>query len=408
MNATTSAKTTTTTTTLVVAVSASEIASTTTTTTTIATAKTDNNSTMPSRVPLLATVINCDQLNQTIDQLGTNLSKRSKRDQKGGDLGANHLQMMFTQNHQQANYKQHGKISDKLNTSHSTINQINATHADLIKDHKLHYQEEFNKMRERLFRLLSKVPIQVETVANDDTSTNNSNSGNNSILATCSSASASASASSSSSSSQSQNSKKINREPLLIKYYNERSMTDILDQHFGCSLIKHNYELGVHLDQVHLFRGTNAPSASNISTTTSKTFNNLVSAPDTRCDCTFSKSDSRRNVQAHSMDAQIDHNTSFDTNNKNIECAPIKQTYDDTTIQALYETVERHPQNLASEWQPLLVKCTTAGLPATNNSNWQMQLPLYCAETIKSQVSNNKSMSNQRNQSAASAHKGES
>lgn len=68
--------------------------------------------------------------------------------------------------------------------------------------------DKLNKMRERLFRILSKVPIQVEPAAVQQSSSN----------------------------------KVIDREPLVIKYYNERSLADILDLHFECSLIKQEHK----------------------------------------------------------------------------------------------------------------------------------------------------------------------
>lgn len=74
-------------------------------------------------------------------------------------------------------------------------------------------------MRERLFRLLSKVPIQVETVSSTTLST---------LL-------------------PSSSRKPAEREPLMIKYYKETSLTDILELHFNCSLLKHNYERGFSL-----------------------------------------------------------------------------------------------------------------------------------------------------------------
>lgn len=75
------------------------------------------------------------------------------------------------------------------------------------------YQDDFNRMRERLFRLLSKVPIQVETLATD-----------------------------SAPSSSQRTEDGLAWQPLVIKYYHERSLADILELHFGCSLIKYDHE----------------------------------------------------------------------------------------------------------------------------------------------------------------------
>lgn len=63
--------------------------------------------------------------------------------------------------------------------------------------------DEFNGIRERLFRLLSKVPIQVESER-----------------------------------SVAGSSKQLPPGPLLIKYYHERTLADLLELHFACSLVK--------------------------------------------------------------------------------------------------------------------------------------------------------------------------
>lgn len=96
-----------------------------------------------------------------------------------------------------------------------------------------HYQDEMSRMRERLFRLLSKVPIHVETEP-ISCSSNGSHPAN--TLATTSK-------------QQQQHvksiprqSRVIDREPLIIKYYKDRTLSELIDQHFGCSLIKHNFE----------------------------------------------------------------------------------------------------------------------------------------------------------------------
>lgn len=84
-----------------------------------------------------------------------------------------------------------------------------------INSQQVLYHEEFNRMRERLFRILSKVPIQVET--------NGTSQGQEEGKGA------------------SKRCKVIDREPVTIKYYNQRSLAEILELHFSCSLIKHNF-----------------------------------------------------------------------------------------------------------------------------------------------------------------------
>lgn len=129
-------------------------------------------------------------------------------------------------------------------TAKSTQRSLNATTANQNQNqnqsYQVQYQEEFNRMRERLFRMLSKVPIQVETEPNSWSPIQRANS----LPASTSSSSSSAL----STCSRNSTSRRIDREPLLIKYYNDRFLNDILEQHFGCALIKHNFELGLALD----------------------------------------------------------------------------------------------------------------------------------------------------------------
>ena len=78
-----------------------------------------------------------------------------------------------------------------------------------------------------------------------------SGSGGSSSSKNSSSSSSTSSASSTSSSSTSRHLQKtIKRQPLVIKYYNERSLADILELHFSCSLSKHNLTLESPSDKV--------------------------------------------------------------------------------------------------------------------------------------------------------------
>lgn len=130
-----------------------------------------------------------------------------------------------------ANHHLHQVASD----SKTSAKQISASgHYQQV-----HYYDEFNRMREKLFRLLSKVPIQVEPMINCNgaqSSTDNPAGG--------SSSASSPSQQSTSRQAQQQHTTNnmIDRKPLLIKYYNEKSLNEILDLHFNCSLLKFNFE----------------------------------------------------------------------------------------------------------------------------------------------------------------------
>lgn len=83
----------------------------------------------------------------------------------------------------------------------------------------VHQEDQLNRMRERLFRLLSKVPIQVETIRRD----HNQRApmpGTSCALKT----------------SKARVGEHL-RDPLMIKYYQERSLNSIIELHFACSLI---------------------------------------------------------------------------------------------------------------------------------------------------------------------------
>lgn len=152
---------------------------------------------------------------------------------------ANNVVVRAAANHspQQA----HNYISHKMVASGLDDEQLTNTASGNNQSQKYNfqYQDEMSRMRERLFRLLSKVPIHVETEPVGC-----------GLTADASSVSPSSSSSSSSSSTSKQQSSKlpksqhckfIDREPLIIKYYNDRTLPELIEQHFGCSLIKHNY-----------------------------------------------------------------------------------------------------------------------------------------------------------------------
>lgn len=84
--------------------------------------------------------------------------------------------------------------------------------------------EELNQIRERLFRTLSKVPIQVESSPKSPSRPEGAPAGPRNQL----------------------------KQPLVIKYYHERSLADVLELHFACSLVKHNLEQGLTSDAGHL------------------------------------------------------------------------------------------------------------------------------------------------------------
>lgn len=149
-----------------------------------------------------------------------------------------------------------------LSSSSSSLAPLSQAHNSQSQNqnHQLQYPEKFYKMRERLFRMLSKVPIQVETEPKmfnqqhysrklqDSSPVHLTNSASTSI-STPNSASTSvlSVASSTCSSSRSDSSRRIDQEALIIKYYHDKSLNDILDQHFGCALINHNCVLDLAL-----------------------------------------------------------------------------------------------------------------------------------------------------------------
>lgn len=126
--------------------------------------------------------------------------------------------------------------------------------------YQFQHQEEANKMRERLFRLLSKVPIQVQTIqANNSPKTSTPSSQPQGP----SSSSSGSGSSNSLTTNQSEQQEACNREPLIIKYYNERYLAEILDLHFSCSLKKHNNDRRLAIDNTSLgseLVGSNARS----------------------------------------------------------------------------------------------------------------------------------------------------
>lgn len=152
--------------------------------------------------------------------------------------------------------------STTASASVSTSGQVHNSQGQ-NQSYQQQYQEEFYKMRERLFRMLSKVPIQVETEPSlswqrylqrpncspvhqlDAASASSSASTSNSVS---SASSTSTSTPTTSSARLVASSRKIDQETLIIKYYNDRSLNDILEQHFGCALINHNFVLGLALD----------------------------------------------------------------------------------------------------------------------------------------------------------------
>lgn len=280
----------------------------------------------------------------------------------------------------------------KLNNNNSSNNQSSAN-----KDHKLHYQEEFNRMRERLFRLLSKVPIQVETVTNECDSN------------------ATASSSTSSSSSQSQNIlKKINAEPLIIKYYNERSLSDIIDQHFGCSLIRHNFEHGVPLN-AHLFKQNNLDQAQATNHCYCNLFDSNLcqqiqtvqadsdnSVGDTGCAIIYAEESSHRQHQQNV----------YGSDSVQTVAAAAAEGYNETTTTTT--TAGQHSQ---VDWRPsTVVKCDESS-SQIRASNLSWQTPVYCDETTiretsstakKSAAAHNDNNSNQVRSASTGAHKGKS
>lgn len=112
------------------------------------------------------------------------------------------------------------------------LSELNLYENSSSQPNETNHQDQFNKLRERLFRLLSKVPIQVETVEPSAPIESK-----NKII---SGISCSSSSCSSISSPRCQQKKITDRKPLLIKYYNERSLSEILSLHFGCSLMSRN------------------------------------------------------------------------------------------------------------------------------------------------------------------------
>jgi len=108
----------------------------------------------------------------------------------------------------------------KIDEAYQSNQQGNQTSASKSSDqlsYHAQYQEEFCKVRERLFRMLSKVPVQIETPQAGSATT------------------------------KPQTPKTVDREPLIVKYYNDKSLESILDLHFSCSLMKHSYERGMSL-----------------------------------------------------------------------------------------------------------------------------------------------------------------
>lgn len=83
---------------------------------------------------------------------------------------------------------------------------------------------QFDSMRERLFRLLSKVPIQVETIKRDRPCRRSAKPESSHREFQCSAAAPPSTFD-------------YLREPLVIKYYQDRSLYEILELHFACSLL---------------------------------------------------------------------------------------------------------------------------------------------------------------------------
>lgn len=111
---------------------------------------------------------------------------------------------------------------------------------------RAYYQDQFNKLKERLFRNLSKVPIQVESLERPISEELTDQSQRVLVTQSSSSSCSSSSNSSSNSSGSKSTSSRFNEwRPLLIKYYQERAASEVLNLHFGCSLMSHNCKFGL-------------------------------------------------------------------------------------------------------------------------------------------------------------------
>lgn len=157
--------------------------------------------------------------------------------------GANHNAVINQRAKISANKLQKRCTAAKYDLINELNYQFNNKKLEAIQHHRMvaqqpvngyqeHYQNELNKMRERLFRMLSKVPIHVETSPVQH-QTKPISVGQSMTTAN-------------------QQPRTNFREPLIIKYYHEQSLADIIELHFACSLVKYNQDNGLSPD-AHVF-----------------------------------------------------------------------------------------------------------------------------------------------------------
>lgn len=179
---------------------------------------------------------------------------------------------------------------------------------------KIKFQEQYNKLRERLFRHLSKVPIQVESLNyNYQYHPSLITSSIESDVSLCN--------------HQQQSTSQFDEwRPLLIKYYQERAAGEILNLHYGCSFLSHDHKFGLtpdfdysgllHLDEYR----TDCQSASNVRSqsrpTTDQAANqNLATCSSNQYDChphNYNQSFTAQNPNEQDLSHQsYDHTNSW-------------------------------------------------------------------------------------------------
>lgn len=116
--------------------------------------------------------------------------------------------------------------------------------------------DQLNRMRERLFRLLSKVPIRVETVRADGRYP----------------ATSQANGLAPPTASERRGPRRQLSEPLVVEYYHEKSLSSIIELHFASSLMDQ------HLKQTEPRQSTSTATTTTATTTTTTSSSKLLAS----------------------------------------------------------------------------------------------------------------------------------
>lgn len=153
--------------------------------------------------------------------------------------------------------------------------------------HALSHQDQVSRMRERLFRHLSKVPIKVESVSRETHEASPGGRHPNDQP---------------SNSSRKRSFSERLRDPLVIQYYHEKALTNIIELHFACSLTKPSLQQQQQQALVAGKQKTQTLNGSNAALATPNSARSKISAinksASSKCSGTSSSATARHQVQS--------------------------------------------------------------------------------------------------------------